>query len=218
MSEQQEIQQIYTAVININPGLDLSVMDLSSQVQSLLRYAESRTVTGDADVMLATDDLKMMASLKKALDSKKKEYSEPLKTYLKTITDAFETILLPLGTADRITREKILAYRAEQERKRREAEEINRLREEAARREMELKGELTQPLEIVETPAPVAKVVHAEAATLGTVKTTRFEVIDFKALPDDYKIADMVKIGKVAKAGVAIPGVRTWTEESLRVR
>ena len=45
----------------------------------------------------------------------------------------------------------------------------------------------------------------------------KFEVIDINLLPDDYKMADLVKIRRVVIAGAAIPGVRVWQEEALRV-
>ena len=49
-----------------------------------------------------------------------------------------------------------------------------------------------------------------------TNKVMKFEVVDFKALPDEYKISDDVKIRKVVNAlkmDTNIPGVKVWEEE-----
>ncbi len=71
--------------------------------------------------------------------------------------------------------------------------------------------------------APVAKPeaapshIRTEAGTLSVPKGWKFEVENFSLLPDEFKLPDMVKIRKVITAGVKIPGVKAWQEESLRV-
>lgn len=204
-------------LIKVNPVGDVAVKGLLVEVQKLLDFARARVVDTDEAVKLATEDLSLMANLRKAIEGKRKEYTAPIKEELDKVTDAFKMVAEPLAEADRITREKVLVYRREQERKAREAEEINRLRMEAARKEMELKGELTEPVNLVEvSPAPVAH-VKTEVGNLGTPKVWRFEVMDFAKLPDEYKQPDLVKIRKVIIAGVTIPGIRAWQEETLRV-
>ena len=82
---------------------------------------------------------------------------------------------------------------------------------------MKLKGELTEPINLVEVaPTPPAH-YRTVAGDLGKAMVWKFEVMDFALLPDDYKTADMVKIRKVVIAGASIPGVRAWKEETLRV-
>jgi hypothetical protein len=53
--------------------------------------------------------------------------------------------------------------------------------------------------------------------TMGTAKVWKFEIADFTLLPDEYKVPDLIKISKVVRAGVNIPGVKSWQEESLRI-
>lgn len=206
-----------TVIVKVNPIGDVAVRGLLAEVQKMLDFAKGRVVDTDEAVKSATEDLSLMSNLKKAIEGKRKEYTAPIKEQLDAVTDAFKAVADPLSEADRITREKVLAYRREQERKAREAEEINRLRMEAARKEMELKGELTEPVNLVEvSPAPVAH-VKTEVGNLGTSKVWKFEVVDFAKLPDEYKQPDLVKIGKVVRAGVNVEGVRTWQEETLRI-
>jgi leucyl aminopeptidase len=166
----------------------------------------------------STNDLGVISLLKKGIEEKRQEYVRPINEHVKAVNAAFKTLTDPIEQADKITREKITAYRAEVDRKRREAEAINQAKEELARREAALNhGEFTVDTTPVPVPEMQPKTVHAEAATLGTSKVWKYEVTDFKLLPDDYKLADLVKIGKVIRAGVNIPGVKSWQEDSIRI-
>ena len=213
-----EPDQESTALVHIAPSTDPGVIVLYNEAVGLLAYANDRTIATDDDAKLATDDLGIMSRLKKAFEARRIEYTGPLNAHLKAINEAFKTITAPLTEADAVTRAKVLAYRAEQDRRRVEQERINSLREEAARAEMELKGELTEPVDLVEV-APVQPAHYRTASAMtGTVKRWHFEVEDFDALPNEYKLPDATKIRKVVTAGASIPGVRAWQEDELRVK
>ncbi len=207
-----------TAVIKVNPSGDSAVSSLFNEAQGLKSYAETRAITVDQDVISATEDLSLIAKLKKAIEDKRKEYTAPLKQHLDLIAEAFKTITEPLAEADRITRSKIMAYRQEQERKAREAEEINRLRMEAAQKEMALKGELTESVNLVEAPPAPPAHVRTEVGMLGMMKVRKWEVEDLSKVPIEYMMVDAAKVGKVVRAGIpSISGIRIWVEETLKV-
>ena len=137
---------------------------------------------------------------------------------MKVVNDAFKGFTEPILYADKLIRRKILDYRAEIDRKRRECDEIERLRAEAAEREAALTG---QPI-IQPEPTPVIAAppnrYHADNGMLGKVTVRKWELEDFSRVPDEYKTIDSVKIGKVVRAGIpSIPGIRIWQEETLRV-
>ncbi len=207
-------------LIKIRPDTDSGVIALQGEITKMAHYAEIRVIATDADVKTATEDLSLLAKLKKAIADKRKDWLTPIKEKLDAVDAVFRTLSIPLDHADKLTRTKILAYRQEQEEKIRKAEEINRLRMEAAKKEMELKGEVTEPINLIEqVPAP-PKTVHTEVGNLGTSEIWKFEVVDFALLPSEYKIADEVKIGKVVRAtkgSLAIPGVKMWPEKILKV-
>ena len=212
------IEPAQTVLIHVRPDIDPRVTALYQEGVKLQQYAESRIIQSDDDVKSATNDLSIIAKLKKAIEEKRTGYTSPINEHLKAVNDDFKRFTGPLLVADSLTRQKVLDYRAEQERVRQEQERINRLREEAARAEMQLKGEITEPVGLVEVaPEPPAR-YRTESGTLGRAKVWKFEVIDFAVLPDEYKLPDMTKIRKVVIAGVGIPGVRAWQTESLRVR
>jgi hypothetical protein len=217
--ETSEVGVGTNAIIKVNPYGDVAVLQLVSEGNRLRDYAAARVILTDVDVASATDDLSLLARLKRSLEDKRKEYTGPVNDHLKAINEAFKVVGAPFEEADRITRTKVLAYRAEQERKRRETEEINRLRLEAAQREAAMnQGEITEAVVVLETPAAPPAHVRTDSGTLGTSMVWKFEVTDFQALPDEYKMVDSVKLGKVVRAGLHnIAGVRIWEEETLRV-
>ncbi len=209
-----------TAIVKVNPEQDSQVLYFLTESNKLRDYAESRVITKVEDLTPATNDLSLIAKIKKSMEEKKKEYLKPLQDYVKAVNETFKTLMAPIEDADRITRQKILVFKSEQERKAKEVEEINRLRMEAAKKEMELKGELTEPVSLVEAPPPPPAHVRTESGTLGTAKIWKFEVTDFTLLPNEYKLADEVKIGKVVRAtkgSIAIPGVKIWPEDILKI-
>ena len=207
-----------TAIIQVRPQGDLAVTKLYAEAVRLEHYATALIIASDSDVLISTHDLSIMAGLKKAIEEKRKEYIQPINDHLKAINEVFKDFTQPLVNADKVTRDKILRYRAEQERQRREQEEINRLRMEAAKKEMELKGELSEPVDLVEVAPPMRNHFRTDMGTLGTMAVHKWEVIDFSLVPDQYKIIDATKVGKVVRAGLrSIPGIHIYSEETLRV-
>jgi len=212
------IEENTTALITVNPQADVAVIALYEQALGLKRCADALTIASDADVMDATNDLSIISNLKKAIEEKRKFYVQPITEHIKDVNEAFKSFTEPINYADTTTRQKILDYRAEQGRIRQEQEEINRLRTEAAQKEMELKGELTESVNLVETQPDQPQHYRTGMGTLGTMLTWHFEVINFALVPDEYKLLDAAKLGKVIRAGLrSIPGIRIYSEETLRV-
>jgi len=210
--------RIETALIQIRPDTDEKVVSLYQEAVKLQQYAEVRVIQSDSDIKVATDDLSIIAKLKKAIEEKRKEYISPINEHLKSVNDAFKQFTEPLIQADTITRQKVLSYRKEQERIRQEQERINQLRLEAAQAEMKLKGELTETVELVDVKPEAPRHYRAEMGVLGTAKVAKFELVDFSLVPNEYKMLDSVKVGRVVRAGLRnIPGLRIWEEKSLRV-
>ena len=152
---------IGTALINIAPAKDQAIQAIYQEALALLRNAAKRVVKTTEDIKLATEDLALVKKLKKAIEEKRKEYVTPIRQHLDDVNTAFKSLLAPLEEADRITGSQIKEYWADQERRRREQEEINRLRIEAAEKEAALKdGEISEPVSLVEVAPEVTKKIH----------------------------------------------------------
>ncbi len=214
----QEIVPVM-AEIRIAPQTDVQFTAYLGQAQAILKYAKSRAVTSDPDVKDATNDLSIIRQLKKGIEEHRQLYVRPINEHVKEINQTYKLLTDPIEQADKITGDKILAYRAEVDRKRREAEAINQAKIDLARREAELSGtgEITVDITPVIVPEAPPNHVRAEAGTLGMTKNWKFEVVDFILLPNEYKLSDLVKIGRVIRAGVGIAGVRAWQEDGLRI-
>ena len=195
-----------TAVIKVSPGEDAAVQALMNEVQGIWKYARDRGIKSTEDIKAATNDLSIIQQLRKRITEKQKEYLDPIKKHVAEVTDAFKLLLEPLMVADKITRDKVLEYRdtlRKLEEARRQAEELQAKLED---REPEAVAVVNQPSRY-----------HAELGTTGTAKIWKWEVEDFAEVPDQYKMLDGTKVGKVIRAGGSIPGVKAWQEESLRV-
>ena len=70
------IQPLTHVVIRVKPEDDPSVVALTGEALKLRDYAVARVIATDADLPGATNDLALMASLKKALTEKKAEYTK----------------------------------------------------------------------------------------------------------------------------------------------
>ena len=208
---------IETAVVQVRPDADPRVEALYQEGVELHRYAAAQVILTDDDAKAVADHLSLIAGVLKRIEKSRQEYTRPLNEHLRTVNGAFKAFVGPLNQANALLREKVLYFRAEQERARAEQERINRLREEAARAEMELRGEIAEPVGLVAVSPGPRGGYHGQTADLGAVKRWEFEVVDFGRLPDDYKLPDMVKIRKIITSGATIPGVQAQQVDTLRV-
>ena len=210
--------KLIEVMVRIAPEVDDAVQKLIIQVNDLKRWAEQRAIASLEDIKAATDDLTLIANLKKALEEKRKEYVGPLNEHVKTINAIFKGISQPLEDADKTTRDKILAYRKEQEDIRRKLEEAARLQTEALAQQVKAGLPVAEIAPIAPAPLPVPDKVYRDTGSLGIVMIKKWEVLNLAQVPDEYKILDAARITKVVKAGIpSIPGIRIYEEEALRI-
>ncbi len=206
--------------VDIHPELTYPYQRLVAEVDAVLVAAISRTVASADELIAANNDLNLISGLRRAVDAKKSIFTTPLMAILGDIRAAFVKLEEPLSQAWDITRQKVKDFNAVQEANAREAERINALRMEAAQAEMKLKGELTESVNLVPETPPITRVT-TDVGTTGQTTITRWEVTDFLQVPDDYKLVDAAKIGKVvrgSKGTITIPGIRIWQEKNIAVR
>lgn len=204
----------------LRPGEDLEVHGYYEEASRLLEYAEARVIATVEDLKPVTDDLSLIAKLKKAMEAKKKEYLDPPRAQIEAIRATYDYLMLPVLTAGKITGDKMLAFNKEQERIRLEQVEINQLRFGAAQKEMELTGELSESVGLVEV-IPEVKRVSTDMGTAGMTDHWKYEVVDFALLPDEFKVVDSAMLNTIAKKHhdtKQIAGVRFYNEPIIAVR
>lgn len=198
------------------------VLRLQEAVIRCRDIAVDRTVTTLLDTKDATNDLTIMSNLKKELESYRLVYTRPRQNELKEINAYFKLISDPLAEAEKVTKDKMLAFNKEQERIRLEQEEVNRLRIEAAQKEAALhNGEISESVNLVEVAPEATKRVSTDMGTIGQRDNWTYEVFDFTILPDEYKVVDNVMLNTIAKKHhdqKQIPGVRFVNKPIIAVR
>ena len=208
------------ALVKVKPEIDAEVVSFYQEALKLQEYATARVIATIEDTKLATDDLSIIARVKKALKEKRDGYIKPLKSYLDEVNDAFKTLMFPIEEADRITRDKMLAYQREQGEIRRKQEEINRKRLEAANEEMKLKGELSEPVNLVEVIPEASKRVMTDTGSAGQRDNWKYEVENFALVDDMYKMINagvLTPIVKASKGKITINGIRIYNEPIIAV-
>ena len=193
---------------------------LLAQSNQLRDYALARVIVTNDDLKPATEDLTIIARLKKTMEAKRKDYLQPFQEHVKQVNEDYKTLMAPVEDAEKITKLKILAFQAEQARKRQEAEAIEAEKLALARREAELKGgEITIDLTPIDKPDAAPERIVTGMGSAGMKDNWKLaEVTDFALLPDEYKIADVVKLGKVIRAGLhTIPGCKIINDPIIAV-
>jgi len=214
------MEEQVTALVKVNPETDIQVLSWLAESNRLRDYAEDRVIVTADDLKPTTNDLSEIALIKKSMEGKRKEYVQPLDAYKKSINDTFKMLMEPIETADKVTRQKVLAFNAEQERIRREQEEINRMRVEAAKKEMELKGELTESVNLVEVIPEAPKRTATDMGISGMRDNWKWEVINFALVDDMYKMINPAVLTPAAKSYKdtrTIPGIRIYNEPIIAV-
>lgn len=198
------------------------LFELYKQAAGLRRFAVDRVILTNADLVPSTDDLATIAKCKKAMLKRNTEILAPFKATVDQVSQAFADLMAPIEEADRVTREKVAAFRNQQSRKiseaaRIEAEKLRLAKEEAA---LNGTGEITVPLNTAQSPAPAPDRVRTGQGTQGFQKVYKWEVVDKSLVPLEYLAVDAAKVGAVVKASkgtISIPGIRTWEDETVRV-
>jgi len=209
------------SLVLTRPEANPEIVAFYNEALRLKEYADARVIVTNDDLKPANDDLVIIRRIKKGMEGKRKEYLTPFQDHIKETNDAFKTLMEPIEQADKITSEKMLAFDAEQKRKRREAEAIEAEKLALARREAELNnGEITIDLTPIEKPELVPDRIRTVMGSSGQRDNWKWEVIDFKLVPDDYKIINagvLTPMVKASKGRVPIPGIRIYNEPIIAV-
>lgn len=215
MEENEEAAVVYA------PGADIVVMDYHNEALSLQEYAVKRTIATIEDDKLANDDLVIIGTLKKAMEEKRREYLEPLKNQTDAINETYKTLMVPILAAYQTTRDKMTAFKLEQQRKAQEAEELNRQAIEVARKQAAMnKGEFTTDITPVDVP-PAPKLTRTELGVSGLVAKWTYRVIDLEKIPREYMIPDDAMLKSIAKQHhdkKQVDGVEFYNDPHLATR
>lgn len=160
------------------------------------------------DLTGATELLGKIKTVGKAITQKKESITKPVNEALKNVRAFFAPLEKQWWNAEKIVKDKMINYQNDQIAK--AAKETEKIEDKVE------KGKLTfgKAAERIEAVTPQKNVVANSGAI--QFRTKKEVVIDNEMLiPREYLILDMIKIRKVALAGVNIPGVRVIEKQTV---
>jgi hypothetical protein len=210
------------AVVKVKPDLDLAVQDLFREGLRLQEYAHARVIATNDDLKPAVNDLALIAKCRKAITEKRVEYIKPIRGHLDQVNKAFEEFLAPFDDAEKMTKAKVQAFQEDVARRTAEAKRIEDEKFRLAQEEAKLTGgEITVPLGTAPTPPPAPTIIRTESATVSGRDNWKARVLDFKALPDEYKLPNEQMLNakaRTTKGQAQVPGVEFFNDRSVTVR
>ena len=187
----------------------------------------------------AGETLRQLQTLSKTIEDKRVELTAPVLEAKRRLDDFFRGPAARVKLAIDQVKGLMLGYTREQEAIR-QAEERRLRAIEEKKAEKERERLLAKAAKLKGPGTQVQKVALREQAANTTAVDVRVEskvemvkgqsvrlnykarVVDFAKLPDEYKLADTVKLGEIARAGKGnwplIPGVEFYSESVLAAR
>lgn len=202
----------------------------NSTVADFKEYPAPEIKSND-DYQAAGELLKKVKGKYKELEGMRTSITKPLNTAKKQVDEFFRGPKEVLKGAETKIKAALVTYDNEQERIRRE--EQRKIDEQRAAQEAQMKkeaeqaalaaldaGEVEKAEAILETKDQLVvvapKAQKASVAGISYRTVWRARVVDFTALPDDYKLVNTTALGKVArekKEGAEVPGVEFYSEK-----
>ena len=208
------------------------VKKLTTEAGSLAANYEDFAVTNAIGYRDAAEDLKIIKGQLNQVNEKRLEITRPMDAAKKAVMDFFKPVVSRLEDAERHVKRAMVEWKAEEDRKAREAQRLEqeraRKREEKLRKEAEAKREAGKEAraDILEDRAEATQAAPVAPAApkvegISTRKVWKFEVLDKTQLPAEYLIANEKAIGGVVRAlkgDTNIPGVRVYSEDVVSAR
>ena len=242
------------------PAQDTELARLHGQAAKVHADASALLVTTDDERDFAVAYLAEIATVKKAAEARRVALVKPLNDHVSNVNAFVNTLIGPVDEADKLLRGRVLVYQQEQARKaeaerqrleaiqraaedeaRRQALEVTKKLEEAARLEaleaggrdaaaaqaaldaaLQAEEEATarrqEALALV-VPPPLAKTVSTALGAATVRKVWTFRVVALSAVPREYLLVDEPKVRKAIAGGARdIPGLVIYQEEALSLR
>jgi hypothetical protein len=185
----------------VEEPLDLEVV--KEKIVGMKKMVEDTKVEDDEQLEEVANKIKAIKDMGKLIKSEKDKFEKPAKEIIAASKEKYDPYAKECVAAEMALKSKAGEYMDKVEKKRREEEakiaarvEKGTLREETGLRKMEAIGEEKKTV----------KTFEGAKLTRKTIKD--IEVEDINKIPDEYWVVDMVKVKKVALAGVVVPGVK----------
>lgn len=182
---------------------------ITKQASPAVEKAEALEIRDAKTMTSATELLSELNQVSDRAEEEKQKTLKPANETVKQIRAQWKPLESALETAIGIIRKKMSAYQTEHKRIADEKAAKIEARVSEGRGNLKFDTAVAQ-IEKIDKPADL---VEANAGSVKFRTDKKFEVVDLKALPIEYHLADEVAIRAAMKAGTELPGVRYYTEE-----
>lgn len=193
------------------------LVEIENSNNDIAIQAVNQWIVSQADVDKANIILRNIAKQMKAIEKKRKSFTQPLNQSLREINSTFKELVKPLEIAKDILTQKVMDWR-DAEKQKRQAEQERIEKEEARRRKIQEahkeKGhEVSEPI-VMAKPKPLK-----ETDTTHIRKVWEFEIIEMAKIPHEYLMVNKSFIREAIRDGVRIiPGIRIYQEETMVIK
>ncbi len=186
---------------------------IKQQASKALTVAQELVIDGTSGMIKATDVLSKIKSVGKMIKDRKEQITRPLMEALNSARDLFKPIEQSHAEAERVIKQKMLDYQAEQERQ----QEAEKARLAARVEKGTMKAETA--IKKIEDMGEVQTTTRGKVGEISTRIVRKTRITDETKIPREYLIPDMPRINEaVLKLGKEIPGVEIVEEKVIAAR
>lgn len=187
------------------------IVVLKGQIAKAFEAAEALTIKTPADLTSATELLVKIRTVGKNVTLVKDGIIKPMNEAIRAARAFFNPIELNWKGAEDIVKKKMLDHQLEEREKAAKKEEAIAKKVEAGKMSFE------KAADKIEEVRPKNTVVTEQGSKTQFKKVREIVIEDESLVPREYLVLDMVKIRKVALAGVDIPGVKVVEKEVVAI-
>jgi len=187
---------------------ELNLAPIKKQVSSIIKSAGSLKINSAPGLVEATDILGKIKSVGREIKEKRDSIIKPLNEAKNNAMDLFRPLESDWSEAERIVKKKMTIFGDQQAEKAREKEVKITEQIESGKMDIEKGAEKLDKI----TPA---NKVEADNGSIQFRMVKRVVIENQDLIPREYLVPDMVKINKVAKAGIKIAGIKVVEERQV---
>lgn len=181
--------------------------------QGLEKLVHETSVQNDADLAKISDVIKGIKTFTKKVQEEMDKFIDPAKQIIAETKAKYDPYLKTCLNAEQALKAKAAIYMEQKEKERIAAEKkINDDLESGKIKKVETAVKKLEKLPEQQTS------MKTENSGLSMKKIKDIEIVDFNLVPKEYWTLDLVKVKKVALAGIEIPGVKVIEKTSIASR
>lgn len=188
---------------------------VKTKIESMKEKISSIVVTNEEELRATAGHIGNIKKMYHYIEQEMDKYIKPAKEIIKNAKDQYNPFLLICDEVEKLLKDRAKVF-MEAEAKRIELAKVKEIK----KVESGYQKEETAVKKISEMPE-AKKTVKGEESTLIMKKVKVMKIVDEKLIPEEFykpRELDLVKIKKVALAGVVIPGVEVVEESQMSSR